>query len=344
MTQNELRSERSHGLELDRPQSLESDPAKPSALKSFLSGKTFLVMYAVVPVMLFGIFMWLYPTAYGIYAGNTRWNPIAVDNTPEYIGLDNYRRIFEPGSIRNQDLMTALSNSVKFGVFTVGIGIPLALVLATMINSLGRAGSFFRFIYFLPVVTSTIAVGIIWGFLYQPQFGLFNAILRVFRDGLGLNFALPTYLLDPRIALYCIGVMVIWQTLGFNIVIYMAGLSGVPREYYEAASIDGAGTWTRFRHITIPLLQPAILFTTITGVAAALQAFDAMYILSPNRLNLGGPARSTLTLVMLLFNRAFPTSGRYEFGYASALGVIIFALVLVVSLIQLRLNRNNWEY
>lgn len=315
------------------------------SMTRFFTGKTFLILYAIIPIMAFALLMWFYPTFYGFYASLTRWNPVSATNpSPNYIGMKNYEMAFEPDTARREDLVKSIQNSFVYAIFTVGVGMVMALGFALLINSLRKGRGLFRLVYFLPVVTSTIAVGIIWRFLYQPQFGLFNAILRMINDSLHMNITLPGYLLDPRIALYCVGSMTVWQELGYYIVILMAGLSGIPSEYYEAASIDGAGFWSRFRYVTLPLLQPTFLFILVTGIAGALQVFDSIYILSPDYKNLGAPAKSTLTIVPLIYNRAFPYGGRYEFGYASALAAIIFGIILVVSLFQLWIGRRRWEY
>ena len=125
-------------------------------------------------------------------------------------------------------------------------------------------------------------------------------------DSLHVNITLPGYLFDPRIALYCVGSMTVWQELGYYIVIFMAGLSGILSEYYEAASIDGAGFWGRFRYVTLPLLQPTFLFILVTGIAGALQVFDSIYILSPDYKNLGAPAQSSTDYCPLNLQQSIP--------------------------------------
>jgi ABC-type sugar transport system permease subunit len=316
-----------------------------SPMQRFFSGRRFLILYAVVPLIIFTLAMWFYPTFYGFYASLTRWTPISVqDNRPRFIGLRNYEKAFEPDSARRDDLEKAFANSFKYAAFYVGVGTPIALAFAILINSLRKGRGFFRLLFFLPVVTSTIAVGIIWQYLYQPQFGLFNAIFRMTKDATGFSFPLPRYMVDPKIALYCVGAMTVWHDLGYNIVIFLAGLSGIPSDYYEAAAIDGAGRWDIFRRITLPLLQPTLLLITVTGLAGALQVFDAVYVLVPTGFGGEGPAKSTLTFVMLLYQQAFPYGATYEFGYASALGVIIFVTILVISLLQLWIGRRRWEY
>jgi ABC-type sugar transport system permease subunit len=304
-----------------------------------------MILYAVVPLLVFMLVMWFYPTFYGFYASLTRWTPISVDHpSPQFIGFQNYQKAFEPNSARSDDLEKAFANSFKYAAFHVGVGTPIALGFAILMNSMRRGRGFFRLVYFLPVVTSTIAVGIIWQYLYQPQFGLFNALLRLVKSAAGLGFPLPRYMLDPRIALFCVAVMTIWHSLGYHIVIFLAGLSGIPADYYEAAAIDGAGPWRRFRHITLPLLQPTILLITVTALAGSLQVFDAIYVLVPSGMGGEGPSKATLTFVMLLYQRAFPYGATYEFGYASALGVIIFVTILLFSLLQLWIGRRRWEY
>ena len=191
-----------------------------------------------------------------------------------------------------------------------------------------------------------IATAIMWKYLYQPRLGVFNGLLVTVRDALGLTFGLPRYLLDPRLALICIAAMAIWKNLGFTIVIFMAGLSGIPAEYYEAARIDGAGPGALLRHITLPLLRQTTVFVLVTGIAGAMQAFSEIYVMTGSSggsggATMGGPVNSTLTIVVELYQRAFRA---FEFGYASALAVIIAVIIGLLSLIQLRLGRADWEY
>ena len=306
----------------------------------FLSGRRILILYAIVPVTVYGLVMWLFSVGYGMVMSTYDWNPMSI-HRPTFVGLDNYRRAFATGLV-----WTALANSAKYAAFTTLLGTPLALAGALLLNSLRRGRGFFRLVFYLPVVTSMIATSIIWKALYQVRGGVFNAVLRLIRDSLGLGFALPRYLLNPRIALYCIGLMTIWKGLGFAIVIFMAGLSGIPTHYYDAARIDGAGRWALFRHVTFPLLQPTLVLVLITRIAGALQAFSEMYVMTgmstaSGGATMGGPVNSTLTIVLEIYQRAFRV---FEFGYASALAVIVFVIITTISAIQLRIGRTRWEY
>lgn len=303
-------------------------------------GRNLLILYAIAPVVIYGFILWILPVGYGSVMSAFNWNPMSIES-PDFVGLENYTRAFQTPVV-----WTAIFNSVEYAVFTVGIGTVLALGLAVLLNSLHQGRGFFRLIFFLPVVTSMIASGIIWKAIYQPRLGILNGALIWLRDGLGLDFDLPRYLLDPNLALYCIGIMSIWKGLGFTTVIFLSGLSGIPKELYEAARIDGAGRWQLFRYITIPLLQPTFVFVLVTGIAGAMQAFSEIYVMTGSSggsggATMGGPVNSTLTIVVELYQRAFRV---FEFGYASALAVIIFIIITALSLIQLRLGRTKWEY
>jgi multiple sugar transport system permease protein len=207
-----------------------------------------------------------------------------------------------------------------------------------MINSLPRFVAFFRVIYFLPVVTSVVAISVMWQWLYQGRFGLINQVLRlVLVDTLGLQVN-PSiqWLTSKELAMPSVIAMSIWQGVGFTMVIFLAGLTSIPAVYYEAAKIDGAGNWKRFLHITIPLLRPTMIFVLITGVIGSMQVFTPMYIMTE-----GGPVNSTKTMVFHLFDKAFST---YRFGYASSLAVILFIIILGFTLVQFRFLRTRWQY
>ncbi len=307
-------------------------------VRQLLNGRNVLILYAMAPVVVYTCIMWLFPVGYGMVMSTFAWNPMSLRGSP-FTGLTNYRRAFSDPIVA-----TAIWNSAKYALFTVGLGAPLALLVALLLNSLRRGRGLFRLIFFLPVVTSMIAAGIIFKYLYQPRLGILNGILMAIRSLFGLRFALPRYLQDPRTALFCISLMTVWKELGFNAVIFMAGLSGISPEHYEAARIDGAGRWALFRHITLPLLQPTVVLVLVTGISSAMQAFSEMYVMaegSGTGARLGGPVNSTLTIVLELYQRAFRL---FEFGYASTLAIIIFAIIATLSLVQLRLGRMRWEY
>lgn len=308
-------------------------------VRRFCGGRNMLILYATIPLAIFAIVMWIYPIGYGMIVSLTNWNPMDLNPTT-FVGLDNYKEAFTSELVGK-----AIVNSTRYALFTVGLGVPLALGVALLLNSISRGRALFRVIYFLPQVTQVVAVGIVWReALYSPRLGMLNGILRVVRSALGLSFELPRYLNDPAIALYCIGAMAIWRNVGFQSVIFLAGLSGIPREYYDAARIDGAGRLGVFFRITLPLLQPTLVFVLVTGISGAMQVFTEIYVMTTSYASgamMGTPAFSTLTMVPELYQRAFR---EWRFGYASAQAVIIFVIVTAISLLQLRIGRTRWEY
>jgi ABC-type sugar transport system permease subunit len=302
-------------------------------------GRNLLILYAMIPLTIYALLIWVIPVGYGMIISSTDWSPMDLNPTT-FVGLENYKEAFT-----SKLMGKAIVNSARYALFTVGLGVPLALVIAIMLNSISRGRGLFRLFYFLPVVTQVVAVGIVWREgLYQPRLGLLNAILRVVRDFLGLSFDLPRYLNDPAIALYCVGVMAVWRNLGYNVVLFMAGLSGIPRAYYDAAYIDGAGRLEAFRHVTLPLMKPTLVFVLVTGISGAMQVFTEIYVMTTSYASgamMGTPAFSTLTLVPELYQRAFR---EWRFGYASAQAVIIFVIITAISLFLLRTGRTRWEY
>ncbi len=303
----------------------------------FFGGRRALLAYALIPTILFFGVFWIYPLGVGFVRSFTDWSPMSVRGT-EYVGLENYERAFS-----DRQIGIAIGNSVKFAIFTVGLRLALALPLAILLTNLSRGRNFFRLVYFLPVVTSVIAAGVIWRFMYLPRNGVLNTVLLMVQQVLGVSFDLPRYLQDPNLALLSIGVMSVWRWLGFVIVLLMAGLSSIPTEFYEAARIDGASRFQLFYRITLPLLRPTLVFVLVTEIASELQVFTEAFVMvgRGSGSTLGGPANSTLTIVMLFYQSAFRN---FEFGYASTIAVIIFVIVATFSIIQLWLGRRRWEY
>jgi multiple sugar transport system permease protein len=229
-----------------------------------------------------------------------------------------------------------LKNTAYFTLLNVPTGLIVALVLATLINSLNHLKGFFRSIYYLPVLTSGVAAAIIWKWLYQPRFGLFNTILAMIASELGLQITMPRYLQSIELAMPSIVAMGIWKGSGYTMVIFLAGLQGIPQSLYEAAKVDGANRLQMFFNVTIPLLRPTIIFVLLTGVIGSFQAFVQMYIMTE-----GGPINATRTIVYILFDEAFVNS---RFGYASAISFILFLIIMALTLIQRRALQTDWSY
>jgi multiple sugar transport system permease protein len=246
----------------------------------------------------------------------TDWD---VLQPPHWVGLSNYVRLF--GTPLNWQVF---GNTFYYTGVIVPVGTALALGLALALNRGLRGIVLLRSLYFLPVISSTVAVSLVWGWLYNQQFGLINYLLSV------VGITGPAWLADTRTAMPAVIIMSIWKGLGYNMVIFLAGLQGIPQELYEAAAIDGAGAWARFRYVTLPLVSPTTFFVVVLSTIAAFQVFDQTYVMTG-----GGPAYSTTTLALFIYQNAFQW---FHMGYAAALSYVLFVAVAVVTLVQFRVQ------
>ena len=244
----------------------------------------------------------------------------------DFIGLDNYAALFADG-----DFWQALGNTGLFAIVGVPAIVVLSLATALLLNR--GQGWFFRALrsfYFIPAITAIVAVSLVWSYLYNTQFGLFNFLFSL----VGVDQV--QWLSDPWLSKFSVGLVAVWRGTGLNIIIFLAALQGVPKEYLEAASIDGAGEWRRTFSITVPLLRFAIFFVSVTTTIAWLQFFDEPFVLTD-----GGPLGATTSVSIFLYKEGFRLN---QFGYASAGSVILFAIIAAITLIQLRLRRADDEY
>ncbi|MDZ7361104.1 MAG: sugar ABC transporter permease [candidate division KSB1 bacterium] len=251
-----------------------------------------------------------------------RWD---IFTAPTFIDWDNFSEIFS----RRSGFWLYLQNTIFFSL-SVPLGLMLALFLALILNQPLRGMSIFKTIYFLPVVSSAIAVAIIWQWLLNKDFGIINALL------IKCGFTAVDWLGSPLMAKISIVLMTVWKGLGYNILIYLAALQSIPDELYEAAHLDGAASWRRFLHITLPLLGPAHLFLFITGFIATFQLFGPIYVMTQ-----GGPLKGTWSLVYEIWWKAFR---EFRMGYAAALSWILFAIIFVVTLVQWRYAERKIHY
>jgi len=272
----------------------------------------------------------LYPMARALQYSVYHW-PLGADKT--FIGLENYRRLLTEDSGFRESVGTTL----YFTVFSVAPTLALALGVAILLNGpLLRARAAFRTIYFIPVVTSLVAVGFVWRALLEPSFGVVNTVIRWF----GLSG--PGWLADPDWAMNGIVLMAVWRDLGFYMVIFLAGLQGIPREINDAAIVDGANAWQRFRSITLPLLNPSIVLAAVIGVINGLQLFTQVYVMTGSAQQLpGGPLNSTRSAVLYIVQQTFRP---LEMGYGSAAAFLLFVLIMIVTLIQFRVIQRRFEY
>lgn len=239
----------------------------------------------------------------------------------QFVGVDNFVSLFT-----DDTFWASLRNTIIFTVVIVPLQSSLALVLAVLVNSRTRGTTFFRTVYFLPVVTSIVVVSMLWLFLYQK-----NGLINVFLSKLGVQG--PDWLGDPHWALLAIILMSAWQAMGFHMIIWLAGLQTIPEELYEAAALDGATRWQQFANITWPGLRQTRTFILITITIAAFGLFSQVNIMTQ-----GGPINSTSTLVFQAVRSGFQ---QQQTGYASAISLVFFVLVLVVTLIQRYLTRDK---
>jgi len=246
-------------------------------------------------------------------------NPIGTS----FVGLDNYLQL-----IGDETFRAALFNTAYF----VLVGVPLTLILGLVIaNALNRGvtrlRTFFRVGYYIPVITSIVAIAVIWRFLLNPDVGLINLSLERF----GIQG--PNWLGDPVLAMPSIIAMAVWRNLAFAMIVFLAGLQAIPASLYEAASIDGATRWQAFRHVTVPMLRPTILFLTVITTIGYLQLFEEPFVMTG-----GGPLDKTLSISMYMYEEGFTF---FHQGYAAAIAYVLFVLVAFVALLQFRLIRTE---
>ncbi len=273
----------------------------------------------VTPVVLGMLIFSVYPTVYSFYISLTRWDLVTE---PRFVGADNFVSLFTS----DRTFPKALSNTAYFALGASLPGLALALLFAILLNQKIRGRYIYRAIYFIPVIASTVAVALLWTWIYQPQFGIINFVLK----SVGMRNP-PRWLASIDWAMPAIIIMTIWQGLGYDIVIFLAGLQNISTAYYEAASIDGANGLQQFRHITLPLLSPVIFFAVVMSGIWGFQAFAASYLMTG-----GGPANATMTMILFLFNQAFRF---HHMGLASAVAYCIFVIVIVLTILNFRLQK-----
>ncbi|MBV7335451.1 sugar ABC transporter permease [Chloroflexi bacterium TSY] len=256
-----------------------------------------------------------------------QWNLL---NPPKWLGFQNYVDL-----VTDDDFWMSLRATAYYMLGSVPLGIALSLGLAVALNQKIRGMSFYRTIYFIPVVSSMIAVALMWRWMYNPTSGILNYMLNELFEFLRLPLTAPDWLQSRTWAMPAIIFMSVWKGLGYNMVLFLAGLQGIPSHLYEAAEIDGATSWHKFRNVTLPLLTPTTFFVLIMSIIGSFQVFEQAYIMTR-----GGPARSTITTVYYIYENGFEW---YKMGYASAVAWVLFALILIVTLVQW-LYQDRWVF
>jgi multiple sugar transport system permease protein len=272
--------------------------------------------YAFIAPMLLGLLVFtVIPIFAAIYLSFTDWNFVAGLDKMGYVGFDNFTRL-----MKDSVFLVSLKNNLILMV-VVPVTLAVSLLLSVLINKKVYAKDAFKVIYFIPYISSIIAVSIVFQVLFHPSYGPINQTLM----SLGVSDP-PKWLADPSFALFCVMGIMIWTGIGYNMIIFIAGLQSIPADLYEAADIDGASKWTQFYRITLPLLSPTTFFLFITGIIASFKVFDVI-----SQLTNGGPADSTTVVVFNIYQTAFQN---LQSGYASAMSIALLFCILFVTGIQ----------
>jgi ABC-type sugar transport system permease subunit len=308
-------------------------------------GRGLFVGGALTPLMLYMIFWTLFPMAWALLLSFFDYAPsqsgggfLGLGGDNAFIGLGNFRNMLGD-SLEAQKFRISLKTTLMFAFLVLPLNLAITIPLAVAIEAVrGRVKTFFRFIYFLPTLTSSVGVALIWRYIYHPQRGLFNMILKA------VGIPAQIWLSNPRaiylgvpLALWAVIITYLWQDMGYNLVIFIAALQGIPHDFKEAAVVDGANVWQIFWKITVPLLRPTLLFICVMTMLSSFQVFDIIQIMTEN----GRPQDQARVMVLDIYLNAFRF---HNMGWAGAESIVLFLIVLVVTLVQMRLLRTRWEY
>ncbi len=279
----------------------------------------------LAPVLIsFSIFTF-YSVGYAFYLSFHEWN--ILEPAKPYVGLDNYQRLVE-----DERFQRATINTAYYTAASVPLTVILGLLIALLLNQQLRGRAIFRTLFYLPVITPLVIASIVWKWVYQGDYGLLNYYLmkiNLIDDPL-------LWLGDKNLAMPAVIIMSVWKTVGFAMVVYLAGLQAIPEDYYDAAKLDGAGTMRRFRDITLPLLSATTIFVVIIQVLGSFQVFTQIFVMTS-----GGPLNRTTTIVYRIYETAFKN---FDMGYAASMAFAMFAMMFVFTLFQMRFLRRDIEY
>ena len=280
-------------------------------------------LFISIPCM-FYICVRFIPTLYAFFLSFTDWD--IISESKNWLGISNYTQLFA-----DKIFYKTLINTGKYVLFGLPCSLILGFILAYNIDKAGRTENLFKMVYFMPYITSMVAVAWVWRWFYQPApNGVFNNVLVA----LGINP--QPFLKSTKQAIFCIITPTVWADLGFQMIIFLAGIRAIPEQYYEVAEIDGASTATKLFKITLPLLKSTTIFLLITGTIRYLRIFTQ--VLNITSEGDGGPLNSTKPLVLYIYQKAFRN---YEMGYAASMSVVLFFIIFMVTLLQMRLTKKN---
>ena len=293
------------------------------SIKSFCNKNEQFWGYVFIAPQFIGILAFiLFPALASLYISFTEWDFI---NMPEWVGFDNYKKVLsDPVTLK------VIKNTILFIMGNLPLNLIISLLLALALSNSIKGFAFYRTAFFMPTITSSVAVSLVWLWLYNPDMGLINVAL----SNIGIKG--PGWINDTTWALPSIIIMTVWQGAGYNMVIFIAGIKSIPETYYEAAIIDGAGKWDCFRKITLPMLTPTIFFIVTMMLIGGFQVFNEAYMMTR-----GGPADATNVIVLQIYNLAFQF---FKMGPAAVLSWMLFVIILVVTLVQFKYSRKWVNY
>ena len=294
-----------------------------------LQKKKWIWAYAFLLIpMTFFIFIRLYPTISSFRISLYDWNPLAAEHP--FVGIENYQKVSEDLAETRSATQMAFKNTGKYVLLGMPLQLILGLLIAWLLNEIKRFQTFYRAVFFLPFVTSTVAISWVFRWLYSSPFGPLNVLLT------SLGQEPRRFLMNPKTSLYAILAVSVWQGLGYCVIIFLAGMKQIPEVYYEAAQIDGSNRWQSFRHITLPLLNNSFVYLIVLQTISFLRMFGPILNMTSN--GDGGPLNSTTSVVLRIYREGFSS---LDMGYASTLSVILFVIILIITLIQLRITQRD---
>ncbi|MBE5788785.1 MAG: sugar ABC transporter permease [Clostridiales bacterium] len=281
--------------------------------------------YGMILPLLAGLGLFYFYPVYKVFRDSLY--TVGAFNRSSWAGLANYTKMFQ-----DSVMWRSLGNTMMYAVIIIPLTVILALILAAMLNTNIRGRDVYRVIYFIPTVTMSVAIAMVWRWIFNGDFGILNHIFRIFGGT-------PQYWLsDEHTVLLCVSIVSVWMGVGYNMIILLAGIQGISSNYYEAAELEGAGKIRQFLKITIPLVTPTLFFVVITTVISTLQIFDVIYMMIPTKSIAMSYAQS---VVMYFYRNAFEYSAK---GYASAIAVLLFAIIMLLTLFQMRIQKKWVHY
>ena len=304
-------------------------------------------LFILPTLVIFSVFV-AFPVLFTLYVSFHDWPLLAAPGTERaYIGWENYRRV-----VTDPEFRKSFVNTVYYVAGSVPIGLMLSLGLAVLLNTGLRGITWYRTAFFTPVVTAGVAVGLLWRWVFNTDYGLLNYALNGITVGINyllraigvllrhplplIQFSNVPWLDSTHLAMPAIIIASIWKGVGWGMIIFLAGLQGIPEHLYEAARLDGASSWRQFRYITLPLLFPAIFFVLVMSLIGSFQVFDLVYVMTG-----GGPLHATDVVIFYLYQFAFQ---RFQLGYAAAVSYVLFGVIFILTLAQLRIFGRRVQY